>query len=54
MQNYIKLYPETRRKFATPKDVMKAIYNGKEEYFTTKSPMPSKIRTTTDNDELIF
>ncbi|MDR0407839.1 MAG: PBP1A family penicillin-binding protein [Campylobacteraceae bacterium] len=55
MENYIKLYPETRRKFTIPADVMKTIYNGKEEYFTIKSPMPSKTRTITNkDDELIF
>jgi penicillin-binding protein 1A len=55
MENYIKLYPETRRKFTMPADVMKTVYNGKEEYFTAKSPMPSKTRTTTnEDDELIF
>ncbi|MDR3178298.1 MAG: PBP1A family penicillin-binding protein [Campylobacteraceae bacterium] len=55
MQNYLKLYPETRRKFTIPSDIMKAVYNGKEEYFTTKSPMPSKTRMTTSGDnELMF
>ncbi|MDR1554983.1 MAG: PBP1A family penicillin-binding protein [Campylobacteraceae bacterium] len=55
MRNYIKFYPETRRKFVMPANVMKAAYNGKDEYFTAKSPMPSKTRTTTsEDDELMF
>ncbi|MDR2341885.1 MAG: PBP1A family penicillin-binding protein [Campylobacteraceae bacterium] len=55
MQNYIKIYPETRRRFTIPTDVIKAVYNGKEEYFTTKSPIPSKTRMTTSEDnELMF
>ncbi|MDR1007857.1 MAG: PBP1A family penicillin-binding protein [Campylobacteraceae bacterium] len=50
MQNYLKLYPETRRKFPIPQGVTKSIYNGKEEYFTVKSPLPSSSRTAaTDN-----
>jgi penicillin-binding protein 1A len=55
VQNYIKFYPETRRKFPIPKGVSKAVYNGKEAYFTSKSPLPSATRThTNENNELIF
>ncbi|MDR0579964.1 MAG: PBP1A family penicillin-binding protein [Campylobacteraceae bacterium] len=55
MQNYIKFYPATRRKFTIPSDVIQAVYNGANEYFTTKSPMPSKTRMTTSEDnELMF
>jgi penicillin-binding protein 1A len=55
MRNYIKLYPETKRKFSMPEGVSKTVYKGKEAYFTTKSPLPSATRSyTDDNGELIF
>jgi penicillin-binding protein 1A len=54
IQNYIKLYPETKRKFSIPKGVTKSIYNGKEEYFTTKSPLPSASRTSAATDNILF
>ncbi|MDR0761654.1 MAG: PBP1A family penicillin-binding protein [Campylobacteraceae bacterium] len=54
MQNYIKIYPETRRKFPIPEGVTKSIYNGKEEYFTPKSPLPSASRITSATDNILF
>ncbi|MDR0666636.1 MAG: PBP1A family penicillin-binding protein [Campylobacteraceae bacterium] len=54
IQNYIKLYPETRRKFPVPKGVTKSTYNGKEEYFTAKSPLPSASRTASAADNILF
>jgi penicillin-binding protein 1A len=54
VQNYLKIYPETRRKFPMPQGVTKSIYNGKEEYFTTKSPLPSASRTSLATDNILF
>ena len=55
MQNYIKSHPNTKRKFAVPKGVSQAVYNGKEVYFTSKSPLPSSTRANAnENNGLIF
>jgi penicillin-binding protein 1A len=54
IQNYLKVYPETGRKFAVPQGVTKSVYNGKEEYFTAKSPLPSGSRATASEDNMLF
>ncbi len=42
MENYIKIYPQTTRKFKKPKGVHSRIINGKKEYFTQTSPLPKR------------
>ncbi|MDR2790465.1 MAG: PBP1A family penicillin-binding protein [Campylobacteraceae bacterium] len=52
LQNYLKTYPAANRRFSIPVGVKKGIYNGKEEYFTTKSPFPSASRAAASEDTL--
>ncbi|MDR2080411.1 MAG: PBP1A family penicillin-binding protein [Campylobacteraceae bacterium] len=52
LQNYLKTYPAANRRFSIPAGVKKGIYNGKEEYFTAKSPFPSASRTAASEDTL--
>ncbi|MDX1808756.1 MAG: PBP1A family penicillin-binding protein [Sulfurospirillaceae bacterium] len=41
VQNYIKLYPQTKRKFDVPEGVKYKISNNRKLYFTDESPLPS-------------
>lgn len=41
MKKYLQTHPQAKRKFAIPEGVMSGTYNGKEEFFTNKSPFPS-------------
>jgi len=40
MKEYLALYPQTRRAFVRPNGVESAVIGGKEEYYTTTSPLP--------------
>ena len=55
VRDYVKLNPQTKRKFTVPENVYSKKYNGAIEYFTKKSPLP-KIDKHKENDEggLIF
>lgn len=56
VKNYIKLYPQTKRKFDIPKDVKFKISGNRKLYFTDISPLP-KTNFTQDigkNGGLIF
>lgn len=46
MQDYIKLYPDTKRTFTVPPGVYSRYYQGKEEFYTLTSPLPQKAGTT--------
>jgi penicillin-binding protein 1A len=50
VRNYIKTFPETKRKFAIPGGVNQATYNGQQVYFTAKSPLPSGSRVPQSDD----
>ncbi|MDR1615216.1 MAG: PBP1A family penicillin-binding protein [Campylobacteraceae bacterium] len=54
IQNYLKIYPETNRRFPIPNGVKKGVYNGKEEYFTAKSPFPSTSKAAASEDNILF
>ncbi|NOX15092.1 MAG: PBP1A family penicillin-binding protein [Epsilonproteobacteria bacterium] len=56
VKNYIKLYPQTKRKFYIPKKIKFKISNNRKLYFTDISPLP-KTNSTQDvgiNGGLIF
>ncbi len=40
VKGYIDIYPQTKRKFIPPEGVMMRKINGRNEYFTKRSPMP--------------
>ena len=42
IENYVEMYPQTKRKFMIPKSVTVKKINGKKEYFTKISPLPKK------------
>ncbi|PSM52086.1 transglycosylase domain-containing protein [Campylobacter blaseri] len=44
VEDYIKEFPETKRVFSVPKGVYSKIYKGKDELYTTTSPLPSQER----------
>ena len=56
MEEYVKLYPQTRRKFPLPSDVFERNFEGKSEYFTATSPPPkaSSKMAIEENNGLIF
>ncbi len=53
VKNYLKLYPQTTRKFYVPKGVKYKIVGDRKYYFTDISPLP-KINNDITNSELIF
>jgi len=57
VSNYIKLHPETQRKFDIPDDVRVVKIKGKDEYFSETSKPPSSNQEDsipTVNEELLF
>lgn len=40
MENYLTIHPETKRNFNAPEGVYHKIYKGKDELYTTTSPLP--------------
>ena len=40
VKEYIKMFPQTKRKFSEPDGVTKRMINGRREYFTQTSPLP--------------
>lgn len=46
IQDYIKIYPDTKRTFTVPPGVYTRYYQGKEEFYTLTSPLPQKTGTT--------
>ena len=42
LTRYVAAFPETKRKFDVPNEVRRGTYNGSREYYTPKSPLPSK------------
>ncbi len=52
-KNYLKIHPETPRKFQKPKEVREALINGKKEYFTTTSKLP-EIKISSSQNEVEF
>lgn len=45
IEDYLKLYPDTKRTFTVPPGVYTRYYQGQEEYFTATSPLPTKSQT---------
>ena len=39
-KKYLELHPELTRNFTKPQNVYTSVVNGKEEYYTDKSPLP--------------
>ena len=58
MEDYLKYFPQTIRNFTEPEGVSHAIYNGKDELYTTTSPLPRQGEMENlieqDNDGIIF
>ncbi len=56
VKNYIKLYPQTKRKFDIPKGVKYKTYKSKKLYFTDISPLPNmqENQDTGNGRSLIF
>lgn len=56
IQNYIKEFPDTKRKFDTPKEVYHKIYEGNDAIYTDTSPLPKQQINAIDMQEggLIF
>ncbi|MBE0495819.1 MAG: penicillin-binding protein, partial [Campylobacterales bacterium] len=56
MKEYLALYPQTRRTFVRPSGVERAVIQGKQEYYTTMSPLPrpSQGADGTQEGGLIF
>lgn len=52
-KNYLKIHPETLRKFEKPKEVREAFINGKKEYFTTISKLP-EVKLSLDGNDVQF
>jgi len=50
VKEYIKLYPQTKRKFTPPEGVTMRKIKGSREYFTKTSPLP-KINSLEENEE---
>jgi penicillin-binding protein 1A len=44
-KEWLKIHPEIKRTFDKPENVKETLIDGKKEYFTETSPMPSAIRT---------
>ena len=56
MEEYVRLYPQTRRTFAIPENVIAQTFNGEKEYFTATSPPPkvSSKMSVEESGGLIF
>lgn len=57
LTNYLKLFPQTKRNFETPKGVYHKIYNGSDSDYTDISPLPQSSQDTVFNqqkDGLLF
>ena len=54
VKNYIKLYPQTTRKFYMPKGVKYKIVGDRKYYFTDISPLPDITKDSSIQNELIF
>jgi penicillin-binding protein 1A len=56
VKNYIKLYPQTKRKFDIPKNVKFKMLKSKKLYFTDVSPLPNiqENQDTGNGGGLIF
>ncbi len=54
IQRYIKLHPETKRKFDIPKEDHKFISNGRAYYYTDISQPPKRNGNNIDSSKLIF
>ncbi len=54
IQRYIKLHPETKRKFDIPKGDHKFISNGRTYYYTDISQPPKQNGNNLDSNKLIF
>ncbi len=50
VSGFLKLYPQTKRKFLPPKGVEMRVINGKKEYFTKTSPLPDRDKLE-DNEK---
>ncbi len=53
-KKYLKLHPETTRKFVTPKGVKTNYIKGKKEFFTETSPMPAVSENRIKDTNIIF
>ena len=51
MQSYIEEYPQTQRNFKAPSGIYTRKYEGRDEYYTRTSPLPSE---SSDDDKLLF
>ncbi|MDR0467646.1 MAG: PBP1A family penicillin-binding protein [Campylobacteraceae bacterium] len=55
MKKYIEMYPQTTRKFAIPEGVKRGAHEGKEEFFTKRSPLPNAANSYRVNEkDLLF
>ena len=55
VRGFIDLYPQTKREFVPPKGVQMRKINGKKEYFTKTSPLPSSNKLEeNDNGGMLF
>lgn len=55
VKGYIKIYPQTKRKFTPPEGVTMRKLKGKREYFTKKSPLPkSNSFEENENGGMLF
>jgi len=54
MSRYLKLHPETRRKFQVPKGVGKFVKGNRTYYYTDISKPPKQSNTIEQTDKLIF
>ncbi|KAA6228432.1 MULTISPECIES: penicillin-binding protein 1A [unclassified Campylobacter] len=52
LSTYLKKFPNAKRHFSTPKGVRMGTFNGKTEYYTSKSPFPKQNPTL--NEEILF
>ncbi|TQR33033.1 penicillin-binding protein [Campylobacter sp. MIT 99-7217] len=51
---YVKKFPQTKRYFSVPSGVKQGTYNGQNEFYTDKSPLPQKSIHDMGADELLF
>ena len=49
VEGYVRLYPQTKRKFIPPEGVTQRSIKGRREYFTKTSPLP-KTNSLEENE----
>ncbi|WP_300702505.1 penicillin-binding protein 1A [uncultured Campylobacter sp.] len=54
LTEYLKFFPQTKRYFSVPEGVFTGTYNGENEFYTNRSPLPQKSIHSMSDDEMLF